>query len=121
MGAVDTAALTLSIVISAAITVVLALFATSGTRRDWIVAGVMALVLATIGVVDLLTEKPRETHLATAIIGALFPVAGAMGLTRAMRGARPWTRWLSVFLLAFLLLLGGMLFGASILPRFLGA
>ena len=120
MGAVDVAALSLSIIVSLAITVVLELFARSDARRDWIVAAVLALALMAAGIIDLLTEKPRETHMATAVIGALLPVAGAMGLTRAMRGARPWVRWLSVFLLAFLLLLGGLLLGASILPRFIG-
>jgi UDP-N-acetylmuramyl pentapeptide phosphotransferase/UDP-N-acetylglucosamine-1-phosphate transferase len=120
LGAVDVAALSLSLVLSAAITAVLILYAGSGTRRDWMVAGVVSLVLMAIGIIDLLTEKPRETHLATAIVGALLPVAGATGVTRALRNSRTWVRWLSVFLTAFVLLIAGLLVGASILPRFIG-
>src|SRR5688500_9022340 len=122
MGAVDVAALSLSIIISAAITAVLARFANSGTRRDWVVAGATALLLMLIGIVDLLTERPRETHMATAVVGALLPVAGAIGVMRGSRRIqRAWLRWLIVFLVAFVLLLGGLLLGASILPRFLGS
>jgi UDP-N-acetylmuramyl pentapeptide phosphotransferase/UDP-N-acetylglucosamine-1-phosphate transferase len=120
MGAVDVPALTLAIVVSAAITAALIFFASTGTRRDWIVAGGVSLLLMAIGVIDLLTEQPRETHLATAIVGAMLAVAGATGITRALRHSRTWVRWLAVFLTAFLLLVSGALFGASVLPRFLG-
>ena len=120
MGAVDLTALSLAIIVSAAITAVLIRFASTGTRRDWIIAGALAVVVMAIGIIDLLTERPRETHLATAVAGALFPVAGATGIARALRHSRAWVRWLAVFLSAFVLLTAGLLLGASILPRFLG-
>ena len=120
MGAVDVPAITLAVVVSAAITAVLIFFASSGTRRDWMVAGAVSLVLMLVGIIDLLTEQPRETHLATAIVGAMLPVAGATGMSRALRHSRTWVRWLAVFVTAFLLLTAGLLVGASILPRFLG-
>lgn len=120
LGGIDVAALSLAIIVSAAITTVLILFASTGTRRDWLVAGVTGLVVMTVGILDLLTEQPRETHMATAIAGALLPVAAATGMTRALRRSRAWVRWLAVFLAAFVLLAGGLLLGASILPRFLG-
>ena len=121
MGAVDLAALSLAVVIAAAITGVVAFFASTQTRRDWVVAGGLALVIMTAGIVNLLTEKPRETHIATAVVGSLLPVAGALSLARAMRRVRAWLRWLVVFLIAFVLLIGGLLLGASILPRFIGS
>jgi hypothetical protein len=77
-------------------------------------------LLAAIGIFDLLGERPRETHLATAVLGAALPVLGALGLARGMRRVRPWVRWLVVFLAALVSLLGGLLLGASILPRFFG-
>ena len=121
MSAVDVPALLLSILVAAGITAVVAFFADSGTRRDWIVAGALALGLIALAIVNLLGETPRETHIATALVGPLLPVAGAVGMARATRGVRRWIRWLVVFLLSFVLLLSGLLLGASILPRFLGS
>jgi hypothetical protein len=120
MGSVDVPALLLAIAVSGAITAVLAFFARDGRRRDWLVAGGVALVLAAAGVMNLMTESPRETHVATAIAGAILPVAGAMGPIAGTRRVRPWLRWLVVFLIAFGLLIAGLLIGASILPRFIG-
>ena len=120
MGAVDVTALSLAILVSAAITAVLIRFASTGTRRDWIVAGIVALVLMLAGIAELLTERPRETHLATWVVGAMLPVAAGTGITRALQHSRTWVRWLSVFLTVFLLLISGLLLGASVAPRFLG-
>ena len=116
----DLPALSLAVAIAAVITGVVAFFANGGTRRDWLVAGGLALLIMIAGILNLLTEQPRETHIATAVVGALLPVAGSMGLSHAMRRARPWLRWLVVFLFSFVLLIGGLLIGASILPRFIG-
>ena len=119
MGAVDVAALALAVIVAGGVTAVIALFADTGTRRDWIVSGAMALVLVTLAIANLLGETPRETHMATAILGPVLSVAGAMGIARATRRVRPWLRWTIVFLSSFVLLLAGLLLGASILPRFL--
>ena len=120
MGAVDIPALSLAAVIAAVVTAAVAFFADKGTRRDWIVTAGIALLLMAIGIVNLLMERPRETHIATPIVGALFAAFGATGLTHGTRRVRPWIRWPAIFLSTFVLLLGGLLFGASILPRFLG-
>jgi UDP-N-acetylmuramyl pentapeptide phosphotransferase/UDP-N-acetylglucosamine-1-phosphate transferase len=120
MSAVSVPALSVAVIVSAAITAALLFFASTGTRRDWVIAGIMSLVLMAIGIVELLFEEPRETHLATAVVGALLPVASATGIARALRNSRTWVRWLAVFITAFLLLLTGLVLGASILPRFLG-
>ena len=120
MKSVDIPALLLAIAISAAITAVLALYARNGQKRDWLIAGTVALVLVMIGVANLMTESPRETHIATAFTGAMLPVAGAMGIIAATRRIRPWLRWLVVFVLTFVLLILGLMLGASILPRFIG-
>lgn len=120
MTSVDIPALLLAIAISAAITAVLALYAREGRKRDWLIAGAAALVLTAIGVANLMTESPRETHIATAFTGAMLPVAGAMGIIAGTKRVRPWLRWLVVFVLTFVLLVSGLLLGASILPRFIG-
>jgi uncharacterized membrane protein len=120
MRSVDIPALLLAILISAAITAVLALYAREGRKRDWLIAGAAALALVAIGIANLMTESPRETHIATAFTGAMLPVAGAMGIIAGTRRVRPWLRWLVVFLLTFVLLVCGLLLGASILPRFIG-
>lgn len=120
MATLHVPSLVVGIVVAAAITATIALFADRGTRRDWIVAGGVALLLMALGIANLMTERPRETHVATAIVGAILPVVGATGITHSTRRARPWIRWPSVFLATLLLLLGGLLFGASVLPRFLG-
>lgn len=120
MTSVDLPALLLAIAISAAITAVLALYAREGRKRDWLIAGAITLVLTVTGVANLLTESPRETHIATAFTGAMLPVAGAMGIIAGTKRVRPWLRWLVVFVLTFALLVSGLLLGASILPRFIG-
>ena len=120
MSAPTISALIVGIVFAAIITAVIAFFADKGTNRDWLVAGGLALLLMAIGIANLLTENPRETHIATAIVGALLPVAGATGITHGTRRVRPWIRWPVVFISSFVLLLGGLLLGASIIPRFLG-
>lgn len=120
MGAVDVAALTVAIIIAGAITAVIALFADTGTRRDWVVGGSLVLLLVAVAIANLSRETPRETHIATAILGPGLAVAGAMGIARATRRMRPWLRWVIVFLFALLLLLGGLLLGAAVLPRFIG-
>ena len=112
----------LGVVASAAITGAIAWGARhEGSLRLWVAAAAVTAVLVAIGLVDLMREKPRETHVATLLVGIPTPVLGAVGLQYAMRRVRPWIRWLTVFLVAFVLLFVGLLVGAAILPRFLGA
>ena len=120
--AIDFPALTLGVVASAVITGAIAWGARGeGSARLWVAAAAVTAVLVAIGLVDLMREKPRETHVATLLVGIPTPVLGAVGLQYAMRRVRPWIRWLTVFLAAFVLLFVGLLVGAAILPRFLGA
>jgi|SRR5687767_3342410 len=120
MTSVDIPALLLTVAIAALITAVLALYARNGQKRDWLIAGGVALLLAALGVANLATESPRETHIATAFTGSMLPVAGAMGIIAGTKRVRPWLRWLVVFVLTFVLLILGLMLGASILPRFIG-
>lgn len=120
--AIDFAALGLGVLVAAIITAALA-WATrvDSWLRVWVVAGVVAVILIAVGMADLLRERPRETHVATVLVGIPLPVLGAVGMQRAMRGVRPWLRWSGVFLTALVLLFSGLLIGAALLPRYLGA
>jgi hypothetical protein len=116
----DLPALLLAITIALVITVVLIrAHAVENHRRGWITAGILAAVLTAVGVIDLLRVTPRETNIATVIVGAALPVFGALGMIRATRGVRPWIRWPLVFLTAFVLLFGGLLIGATFASRLL--
>jgi hypothetical protein len=119
--AVDLHALVLGVLISAVITasLMMAHRGDGGSRRGWLVAGGVAFLLMVAGSIELLLESPRETHLATWVVGAALPVFGATGIIRGTRRMRPWLRWMIVFLTTFVLLLGGLQLGAAILPRFL--
>ena len=120
--AIDFGALGTSVVVAAVITAALAWAAQLNSwPRVWIVAGILTAVLIAVGLADLLRERPRETHIATVLVGIPLPVLGAVGMQRAMRRVRTWLRWTGVFLTALVLLLSGILIGAAILPRFLGA
>lgn len=121
MGAVDVPALLLAIVLSAAITGVLAFFADTSTKRDWIVAGILALVVLAIGMGDLMRETPRETHWATWVFGAPLPVAAGMLALRASRALKRWQRLPIALLVVFVSLFAGLLIGSALLPRYLGA
>jgi hypothetical protein len=87
-----------------------------GAARLWITAAAVTVALIAIGLVDLMREQPRETHIATLLVGIPTPILGAVGLQYAMRRARPWIRWGVVFLVVFVLLFVGVLIGAAILP-----
>jgi hypothetical protein len=88
-------------------------------RRLIIVGGALTLVLGTLAFMDLLREQPRETHVATVIVGVLLPNLGAVGMQQAARRVRPWIRWTLVFVTVFVLLFAGLLIGAAFVPRFL--
>jgi hypothetical protein len=88
-------------------------------RRAWIVAGGITALLLVVGLIDLLRSTPRETSLATVFVGAPLPVLGAVGMIRGTRRVRSHFRWLLVFVTAFVLLFGGLLLGAAVLPKYL--
>jgi hypothetical protein len=88
-------------------------------RRTWIIAGAIATLLLVVGLIDLLRAAPRETSLATVFVGAPLPVLGAVGMIRGTRRVRPLYRWPLVFVTAFVLLFGGLLLGAAVLPKYL--
>lgn len=120
--AVDFPALALGVLAAAAITGALWwAVRRGGSRRLWIIAVSVTVALMAVGFVDLMRERPRETHIAAIVLGVPIPVLGAVGMQRAMRRVRPWIRWAVVFLVAFALLFLGLLIGAAIAPRFLGA
>jgi UDP-N-acetylmuramyl pentapeptide phosphotransferase/UDP-N-acetylglucosamine-1-phosphate transferase len=116
----DLPALFLAIVIAVVVTgVTIAAHDEGSTRRTWLAALALAVVLITIGVIDLVGEQPRETHLATVILGVSLPIVGAIGTMRGTkRVSRRWIRWPLIFLSAFVLLFVGALVGATVVPRF---
>jgi hypothetical protein len=117
---VDVPALLVASIIALVITVMLMrAHAVESHRGGWITAGVLAAALTAMGATDLLLSTPRETNFATVIVGAVLPVLGALGMIRGTRGVRPWIRWPLVFLVAFVLLFGGLLIGATFATRLL--
>ncbi|MGH7637485.1 MAG: hypothetical protein ACREOK_07515 [Gemmatimonadaceae bacterium] len=120
--AIDFGALATGVVVAVLITAALA-WATQANSwpRVWIVATVLTVVFIAIGLADLLRERPRETHIATVLVGIPLPVLGGAGMQYAMRRVRPWLRWTGVFLATLVLLLSGMLIGAAMVPRWIGA
>jgi hypothetical protein len=117
----DLPALFLAVLISLGVSVaMIAAHGTNNRRRGWIVAGALAAALAAVGVADLMRETPRETHMATVVLGSLFPVFGALGAIRGTnRISRRWIRWPLIFLATFALLFAGLLMGATLVPRYL--
>ena len=113
--AVDVTALVVGVVIALVITGALGWALHPGdTRRGWMAAGGLFLALTALGVIDLLRHSPRETPFGIVIIGALVPVLCTLGLLRATRSVRPWIRWPVAFVLAFVLVFGGLLLGAAV-------
>lgn len=118
LSVVDLSALLTAIGVALVITVALRIaHRGENHRRGWITAGILVAVLTGIGIVDLLRVQPRETYLATVIIGAALPVIGALGMIRGTRPVRPWIRWPLVFVTAFILLFAGLLIGATLASR----
>jgi len=117
---VDVPALVVASLIALVVTVALMrAHAVESHRRGWITAGILAATLSAIGVIDLVRATPRETHFTTVVVGAVLPVLGALGMIRGTRGVSPWIRWPLVFLVAFILLFGGLLIGATLASRLL--
>lgn len=113
--AIDVTALVVGAIIALMVTGALGwALRSGGTRRGWMGAGGLFLALTALGVIDLLRHSPRETPFGIVIIGALLPVLGTLGLLRATRSVRPWIRWPLAFLLAFVLVFGGLLLGAAV-------
>ena len=104
--AIDFGALGTGVAVALLITAALGWAQLNSWSRVWIVAGILTVVLIAIGLADLLRERPRETHIATVLVGIPLPVLGAVGMRRAMRRVRPWLRWIGVFLTTLVLLFG---------------
>ncbi len=119
--AIDFGALGTGVAVALLITSALGWAQLNSWSRVWIVTGILTVVRHAIGLADLLRERPRETHIATVLVGIPLPVLGAVGMQRAMRRVRPWLRWIGVFLTTLVLLFAGILIGAAMLPRWLGA
>jgi intracellular septation protein A len=119
-GPIDYAALALALGVTLVIDVALGWADRDAIpRRSWLMAAALAAVLTTIGLVEILTAKPREVHMATVFTGVLAPVLGALGLIRATRRVRPWARWPIIYVSTLVLLFAGLLIGAALLPRYL--
>jgi hypothetical protein len=115
--ATDPIALVLATAIAVLITAAFAFGDRDAGRRGWIIVAALVALLIAAGLIDLYSRSPRETHPLSVITGALVPVLGAFGLARATRRVRPWIRWPVVFVAALVLLLAGLLLGATLAPR----
>ena len=82
---------------------------------------VLGAVLIAIGLVEILTARPREVHVATIVLGVPLPILGALGLIRATRRMRAWVRWPIVYVATLVLMFAGLLLGATMVPRYLGS
>lgn len=119
--AIDFTALGVGAATAAVITGVLGVAARGERwRRTWVAAVAVTIVLIAVGLADLLRERPRETHVATVLLGIPLPVLAAVGMIRATRTVRPWYRWPLVYGTALLTLFAGLFVGAALLPRYLG-
>src|SRR5262245_20369778 len=117
---VDAPTLIVGIVIALVITVALLLAQRNDNhRRGWLTAAALVIGLSGLGILDLLVASQHDTHLATAVFGAVMPVFGALGIIRGTRPVRPQIRWPIVFLVAFVLLFAGLLVGATVGSRLL--
>jgi hypothetical protein len=115
---IDFPALLLAIVVAALISAALITgYRGESKRRVWIVAGILSAVLLTLSAADVLRQSPRETHILAPILGATLPVLGALGMVLATRAVQMWLRALLVFATALVLLFGGLLLGAAVIPR----
>ena len=122
-GAIDFVALALALGITLGIVGALA-WADRGAvaRRSWLTAAALAAVLITIGLVEILTARPREVHVATVLIGASLPILSALGLIRATRRMkRQWLRWVIIYIPTLALLFVGLLVGAALVPKYFGS
>lgn len=110
----------MAIVVALVITAIVMLAHRSQSRRRaWLVAVALAALLFAVGALDLMSAPHRETPLAAPLFGALLPALGATGAAHATRRLSPWLQWGLVLLAAFVLLLGGLLLGATVVPRYM--
>jgi hypothetical protein len=111
-------ALVVSLLIPLVITAVLWFANRSGQRRPlWVAAGGLGGALLLLGVIDLARSSPRETPYTTAILGAALPVLGTAALLRATRRLHTWVRVSVAYVVCVVLFYGGLLLGATIVPR----
>jgi uncharacterized membrane protein YfcA len=110
----DVASLLIATAIAAAIATVLLRFDSRvDVRRGWIVAGILTLVIVTLGAIDLFRQPWPDVPFSAVIIAALFAVLGTKGIVHGTRRVRPWLRWLLAFVIAYVMLFAGLLVGAT--------
>jgi hypothetical protein len=118
--AVDFVTLLIAVAIAAVVATTLLRFDSRVlVRRGWIIAGALTLALVALGGVDLLRQPWPDVKFSTVVIAALFTVIGTKGMVQGTRRVRPWLRWLLAFVVALVLLFGGLLTGATGVSRML--
>jgi uncharacterized membrane protein HdeD (DUF308 family) len=118
--ATDSVTLLIAIAIAAGVATVLLRYESRElVRRGWIVAGILTLVLLAIGALDLFRRPWPDVKFSTVLIAALFTVLGTKAMVHATRRVRPWLRWLLAFVIALVMLFGGLLTGATGVSRLL--
>ena len=120
MSVIDFPALAVAILIAAGVTAAL-LFAFRDVERDkrrsWLAAGGLFVALLALGALDVFIGPEWETKFSTVIIGAALCVLSALGMVRGTRRIHLRYRIPLVFVIAFVMLMAGLLLGASYVSR----
>jgi intracellular septation protein A len=120
LSVIDISALVVSILVAAGVTAaMLVAFQHENRRRAWIAAALTTAVLIVLGAADVLLRPPREQKVSTVILAAAITVLGALGFVRGTRSVRMWIRAPLTFLVAYVLLMSSLLFGADYVSRVL--
>lgn len=111
---IDLPALMIALVVAAVLAASL-LYADRGNRhrRSWAVAGILALALIVLSAIEILPHGPLTPKLSTPIVASILDTLATLGMVRATRRVPMWARALLVFVTALVMLLGGLLLGAS--------
>jgi hypothetical protein len=71
------------------------------------------VLISVLAAVDLARESPRETNFTTPLIAVAIATLASLGMVRATHRMRMLFRAPLIFVTAFILLLGGLLFAAT--------
>ena len=111
---IDFPALGTGLLIAAGISAGLLLAHRDGNnKRGWAMGAGLVILLSVVAALDLARESPRETNVSTPVIAVGVATLASLGMVRATHRMRMRYRAPLVFVTAFVLLLGGLLFAAT--------
>jgi len=116
--AFDVPALLVALAVSLLVTATLQLADRGGnSRRAWLAAGALVVVLTGVSAADLLRSSPRDTYFSTIVTGVVLAVLGALGMVRGTRRVRRWLSWVLTAAVTLVLLMGGLVLGAALVSK----